>query len=44
MLAMVRHARIMHIRIMHLRVMHVMVWNVRNMHVWEEISGECIIW
>jgi hypothetical protein len=44
MLVMVRHVSIMHIRIMHVRVMHVMVWNVRNMHVWAEISGQGIIW
>jgi hypothetical protein len=44
MLVMVRHVRIMHIRKVHVRVMHiVMVWNVREMHVWAEISGECII-
>jgi hypothetical protein len=44
MIVMVRHVRIMHIRKLHVRVMHViMVWNVREMHVWAEMSGECII-
>jgi hypothetical protein len=27
----------------HVRIMHVAVWNVREMHVWAEMSGECII-
>jgi hypothetical protein len=26
------------------RIMHVIVWNVREMHVWAEISGQSIIW
>jgi hypothetical protein len=26
------------------RIMHVMVWNVREMHVLSEISGQGIIW
>jgi hypothetical protein len=42
-LVMVKNVRIMHIRIMHVRVMDVMVWNVREMHVWAEISGQGII-
>jgi hypothetical protein len=26
------------------RIMHGMVWNVREMHVWEEMLGQGIIW
>jgi hypothetical protein len=35
--------QIMHISKMHVRVMDVMVWNVREMHVLAEISGQGII-
>jgi hypothetical protein len=30
---------IMHVRIMHAIVRHAVVWNVREMHVWAEMSG-----
>jgi hypothetical protein len=30
----------MHLMIMYVRVMYVMVWNVREMHVWTEMSGQ----
>jgi hypothetical protein len=26
------------------RIMHVMVWNVREIHIWAEISGQGTIW
>jgi hypothetical protein len=43
-----RHVRsrlvmVTHVRIVHVRVMYVMVWEVREMHVWAEISGQGII-
>jgi hypothetical protein len=40
------HIMMMHVRIMYasVRVMYIMVWNVREMHVWAEISGQGIIW
>jgi hypothetical protein len=42
-LVMVKHVRIMHIRKIHVRSTDLMVWNVREMHVWAEISGQGII-
>jgi hypothetical protein len=32
-----------HVMIMYVRLMYVMVWNVREMHVWTDMSGQGII-
>jgi hypothetical protein len=52
--AMVRHLRSSHVRamlvmvrhltIVYIRVWNVMVWNVREMIIWADISGQGGIW
>jgi hypothetical protein len=34
----------MHVRSRVVRVRHVIVWNIREIHVWTEVSGQGIIW
>jgi hypothetical protein len=31
-----------HVMIMFVRIMHVLVWNIGEMNVWAEMSGQCI--
>jgi hypothetical protein len=38
-----RLAMVRHLMILCVRLMHVMVWNVREMHVWTEMSGQGIV-
>jgi hypothetical protein len=40
----VTHISSMLVMVRYVRVMYAVVWNVRDMHVWEEMSGESIIY